>query len=125
MSDGIGGDGAATWARGVGGPRQLRTRQRIRAQTSPLDPLLLDLSKRYVDDTDLDKRLRKLFQVFRQPSNHSAENTHCLSPLPSARSPMMMKMNMDNALLRKEPRPPALAQHSTPTVPVLPIAMSS
>ena len=43
------------------GGGQLRTRQRIRAQTSPLDPLLLDLSKRYVDEADLDRILKHLF----------------------------------------------------------------
>ena len=51
----------------VSGARQLRMRQRIRAQTSPLDPLLLDLSKRYVDDTDLDNRLHTLFHVTAAP----------------------------------------------------------
>ena len=38
-------------------------RQRIKAQTSPLDPLLLDLSKRYVDEDDLSRRLTVLFEV--------------------------------------------------------------
>ncbi len=38
-------------------------RQRGRAVSNPLDPLLLRLSEDFSDEADLDRRLRELFRV--------------------------------------------------------------
>ena len=41
----------------------IRAKQAARQMDNPLDPLLLRLSKDFVDEADLSRRLRELFRV--------------------------------------------------------------
>ena len=46
----------------------IRSKQAARRLDNPLDPLLLRLSKDFVDEADLSKRLQELFKVSRSGS---------------------------------------------------------